>query len=102
MFLDIAVTAEDLLRHHGMVEALVGQHAFQDRRDETEQVICRLTLFLIGRPMGDIGLQRGPQKEGATSLVIGLDSHQRTADIRVHDDRIGLLSGNFAPESERP
>ena len=33
-FFDIAMAAIDLLRHHRMVKALVGQHAFEDRRHQ--------------------------------------------------------------------
>ncbi len=88
---DIAVTAEDLLGHDGVVEALVGHHALEDRGDEAENIVGGLALLLVGRAMGDIGLERGPEQEGAAGLVEGADGHQRAADIGMHDDRIGLL-----------
>ena len=56
MFFDIAVAAEDLLGHDGVVEALVGQHALEDRRHQAEHVVGRLAVGVIVGAMGDVGL----------------------------------------------
>ena len=40
---DIAVPAEHLLRHHGVGEAWVGQHAFEHRREQAHMVVGALS-----------------------------------------------------------
>jgi hypothetical protein len=90
-FLDIAVSAEHLLRHHRMVESLVGEHALDHRRDQCQQVVRLLLLALDFGAVGDVRFQRGPQHERASCLVEGADGHQRAAHVGMNDDRISLL-----------
>ncbi len=74
-----------------MFKALVGQNTFQHRREQANQIVSRLTLCFIAGTMGNIGVQRRPQNERATGFIEGADIHEVAADIRMHNDRIGLL-----------
>ncbi len=88
---DVAVAAEHLLRHHRVLEALVGEHALDDRRHQAEVVVGRLAVLLVARAVGDVGLDRRPQDQRAAGLVEGPHGHQLAADVGVDDDRVGLL-----------
>ncbi len=91
VFFDITVTAEDLLRHDGVFKTLVGQNAFQNRRQKSDEVVCCLTFRFIACTMGNIGIERRPEDKRATGFVESADVHEVAANIRMHDDRIGLL-----------
>ena len=88
---DVAVAAEHLLRHDRIGEALIGEHAFDHRRQQAHVVVgaCR-SLASLGA-VGDVALERGPQHQRARRLVEGAHGHQRAAHVRMHDDRIGRL-----------
>ncbi len=85
------MTAEHLLRGDGIGEALIGQHGFDDRRQQTHVIISSLTLLLIVGPMGEIALQRGPHHQRTRRFVEGADRHQCPANIGMNDNRIGGL-----------
>ena len=59
---DVAVAAEHLLRHDGVVEALVGEHALDHRRHQADVVVGRLALLVVAGAVGDVGLDRRPQQ----------------------------------------
>ena len=65
---DVAVAAIDLLRQHRIGEALVGQHAFDHRREQAHVVGGRLPRLLVGRAVLDVALQRGPDHQRAARL----------------------------------
>ena len=92
-FLDIAVTAIDLLHVGRDLIALVGTVAFDDRSQETDQLVGLLALFLGLRRMRQIDLKRTPQAQHAEAFGKGLGVHQHAAHIGVDEDRIGLRLG---------
>ncbi len=79
---DIAVAAEHLLRHDGVVEALVGEHALDHRRHQADVVVGGLAVLVVGGAVGDVGLDRRPQRQRAAGLVEGLHGHQRSGGCR--------------------
>ena len=79
---DVAVAAEHLLRHHRVGEAGVGEHAFDDRREQAHVIVGALAFLLILRAMGDVALEGGPQHQRARRLIEGADRHQRAAHVR--------------------
>jgi hypothetical protein len=99
-FADVAVAAIDLLGVDRDFEALVGQIAFDDGRQQRDDVHRRFALRLVGRLARKIDLQRAPEDERAGRLVIGLGLHEHAPDVRVDDDRVGLgARGSRAPGS---
>ena len=58
---DVAVAAEHLLRHHGVVEALVGDHAFDDRGQQAHVVFGRLARLLVLGAVLHVALEGGPE-----------------------------------------
>ena len=85
------MAAEHLLRHHGVVEALVGKHTLDHRRHQAGVVIGRLAILVVAGAMRDVRLDGRPQRQRTACLVERLHGHQRAADIGMNDDRIGLL-----------
>ena len=92
---DVAMTAVDLLRRHRVRETLIGEHAFDHRGEQAHVVIRRLPGLFVVAAMGNIALERSPQHQRARGLVEGFDRQQAAAHVRMHDDRIGRLVGEF-------
>src|SRR5205823_14799677 len=90
---DVAVAAIDLLGRYRVGEALVGQHALDDRGEQAHVIVGRLPLLLVIAPVGNIALEGGPQHQGARRFVEGLDGQQAAAYVGVDDDRVGRLVG---------
>ena len=55
---DVAMAAVHLLRHHRVGEALIGEHAFDHRRQQAHVVVGGLALLLVVGAMRDVALQR--------------------------------------------
>ena len=102
MLLNVAVTAEYLLRQYGVLEALVGEDAFDDGREQAHVIVGGLAGFFVVGLQGDIALERGPQHQRARRLVEGAHRHQHAADVGVHDDRIGGLLGRLHARDRAP
>ena len=58
-FLDETMAAKHLLRHHGIIEADVGEMPFENRREEAKAVFCLLACLLIRVLVGNVGLDGG-------------------------------------------
>eukprot|EP00043_Microstomoeca_roanoka_P023596 m.258898 g.258898 ORF g.258898 m.258898 type:complete len:584 (+) comp32817_c0_seq1:263-2014(+) len=87
-FLDIAVTAIDLLGLDGHGKALVGQEALDHRRQQRDQALG----LLVAQPVRAVDQVRAPQGEGAGAFDKAFLVHQHPADIGVHDQRIGIAA----------
>src|SRR5664280_2286477 len=66
---DVAVAAEHLLRHHGIGEACVGEHAFDHRREQAHVIVGALALLAVLGAAGDVALEREQRDEGAAFLM---------------------------------
>ncbi|MNS66040.1 hypothetical protein D3C72_992340 [compost metagenome] len=86
--LGVARAAVDLHGQRGDVEALVGQIGFQHGRDQAHVVLGLGRRGLV-RGLLQVGLQGGPQDEGAAAFDEGLGLHQHPAHVGVDHDGVG-------------
>ena len=68
---DIAVAAEHLLRLHRVVEAQIGEHALEHRRQQAEPVLRRLPRRRVVGAMRDVAVERRGKRKAARRLVEG-------------------------------
>ena len=87
------MAAEHLLGEHRRLEALVGQIALDDRRQQAEQVVGLGRSASSGERRTKVDQQRAPQHQRPPGLVPGLRLHQHPANVGMDDDRVRLGAG---------
>ena len=73
--------------------ALVGAIALDDGRQQAQQIVGALALFLGLRLVRQVALQRAPQAQCPQAFGNCLAFHQHPANIGVDEQRIGFLVG---------
>ena len=69
LVLGVTRATEDLLGHDGVVEPLVGEHAFDDGCQQFHEVVGCQLRFRVFRAAADVPFQRRPQQECAARFV---------------------------------
>jgi hypothetical protein len=77
------VAAEHLLHVHRGLEALVGEIALDDRRQQAEQVVRLLLGLLVLSAAQQVDLERAPQHQRPRRLIEGARLEQHPPDVRV-------------------
>ena len=95
------MTAKDLHAAVGAGKSVIGVVGLDDRRHQLNEVIRRLAGLLVGMPIGLVDGHTDLNSQRSTGLIDRLQAQEMTANVGMHDDRVGGLVRCFYP-GQRP